>query len=131
MRRSKAVQYLIVLVLLAFVSGCASMGATNTTATNVGVAAYESAGATLRGAYNSEKLFLKMGKITAEQDAAFQNGIYKKAYDCYQAIGTAATTVITTKDAAEKQNVQAASDKLNAQLPTLISAVMIFLEGVK
>ena len=111
--------------------GCASMGATNTTATNTGVTAYETAGAALAQAYNSEKALLKAGKITAAQDSAFQLGPYTQAVDCYRAIGTAAIAVLTATDAGAKATAQGKFNALNAQLPGLILEVTKFVSEVK
>jgi hypothetical protein len=126
MRRFRQFQILMVVLLLA---GCASMGATNTTSTNVGVTAYETAGATLTTAYNTEKALLKSGKITAEQDASFQMGPYKAAVDCYKAIGSAAVMVLVATDTSAKATAQAKLDALNKQLPGLLLQVTSFIEG--
>ena len=113
------------------VVSCANMGASNTTATNVGVTAYEVMGATLTQAYNIEKSMLKAKVITAAQDKAFQTGVYAKAVNCYKAAGDAAIMVITATDSTTKTSAQARFEQLNSQLPALIADVMKFLEVKK
>lgn len=121
---------LSVLILLLFVVSCASMGATNTTATNVGVTAYEMAGLSLTQAYTIEKSLFRAGKITAKQDSDFQLGPYTKAVSCYKAMGTVAVSVITATDSTAKASFQTKFNELNAQLPGLIADVMAFIETV-
>ena len=120
-----------ILVILLLISSCAWMGATNTTATNIAVTTYESAGATLKQAYNTEKMLLKAGTITAAQDEDFQLGVYTKAYTCYKALGSALSVVITTTDSTAKATAQEKIAALNAQLPGLVADVLAFIKEVK
>jgi hypothetical protein len=126
----KQFKILAVLLMLCFIAGCAGLGATNTTATNVGVASYESAGVTLAQAYNTEKMLFKAGTITAVQDSQFQLGVYTDAFNCYKAIGSSAVAVITATDATSKATATAKFNSLNAQLPALITNVLTFIQGV-
>jgi hypothetical protein len=126
----KELKFLAIAILFCFIAGCASMGATNTTATNVGVASYESTGVILAQAFNTEKALLKAGTITADQDRDFQLGVYTKAVTCYKAIGAAAVTVLTVTDASGKSTAQSKFDSLNAELPALVAAVTTFISGV-
>jgi len=133
-KQNRVVSIMVVMVTMVamfMVAGCASMGATNTTSTNIGVTAYETAGATLTSAYNTEKAMLKAGIITLAQDSSFQTGVYAKAVTCYRGIGTAAIMVLTATDSNSKVTAQAKFDALNAQLPTLIADVTKFLTEVK
>ena len=84
----KAVRFSVVLVILAFMAGCASMGATNTTQTNTAVTGFEAVGTTLTTLYNQEAAMVKANQLTAVQDTQFQ-GLYKQAYNGYQALGSA------------------------------------------
>jgi hypothetical protein len=122
----KRLKVLTIILLMCFIAGCASLGATNTTSTNVGVAAYETAGVTLAQAYNTEKALLKAGTISAAQDSAFQLGVYTKAVTCYKAIGDAAVAVLTTTDSTSQDKF----NSLNAQLPALITDVTNFITEV-
>ena len=118
-------------MLLALVA-CAAItpGATNTTATNVGVTSYEAAGASLTQAFNLEKALLKAGAITADQDKDFQLGPYAKAVNCYKAIGSEAVSVLTATDALSQGTAQDKFNALNAQLPGLIANVTNFIQEV-
>jgi hypothetical protein len=118
-------------VLLMLVVSCANMGATNTTSTNIAVTSYEAAGITLTQAYNLEKALFKAGTITAEQDAEFQLGPYTKAVTCYRAIGSAAVTILTATDQNSKATAQDKFTTLNAQLPTLLTNVLTFIQEVQ
>ena len=122
---------LMLLMLLVACNSCTQFGACNTTPTNIGVTSYEAAGAVLTQAYNTEKMLLATGKITAQQDADFQLGVYAKAVTCYKAMGNLAVVVIVTKDIVEQKNAQDKFNALNTQLPTLIANVLKFIEEVK
>jgi hypothetical protein len=115
-----------ILVLIFFV-GCAG----NTTPTNIGVTAYETSGAMLTQSYNSEKLLLATGAITAAQDSQFQLGVYKDAVDCYKALGSAAVAVLTATDSSGKTTATDKFNLLNAQLPGLISKVIVFIQDLQ
>jgi hypothetical protein len=123
-------KFLAVLLMLCFIAGCAGLGATNTTTTNVGVTAYETAGLALSQAYSTEKALLKAGTISAAQDSAFQLGAYTKAVTCYKAIGSAAVAVLTATDSTSKATAQNKFNALNAQLPGLIADVTNFITEV-
>ena len=69
---------LSVLILLLFVVSCASMGATNTTATNVGVTAYEMAGLSLTQAYTIEKTLFRPEKLQPNKTVTFNSGLIRK-----------------------------------------------------
>src|SRR5208283_2220238 len=71
-RMRKAVRFSVVLVILASMAGCASIGATNTTQTNTAVTSFEAVGQTLTTLYNTEASMLKAGTVTAVQDTQFQ-----------------------------------------------------------
>jgi len=120
---------LAVLILLAFIAGCSSMGATNTTATNTAVTAFESVGATLTTVYNTEQSMVKAGTLTAAKDVQFQS-LYKAAYNGYQALGAAMTTALTASGITQT-NAQTQVAQLTAQLPALLTAVTSFIQGVK
>jgi hypothetical protein len=121
----------LVLLLMVVLMLMACAGATNTTPTNIGVTSYEAAGVTLTQAYNSEKMLLRAGTITAEQDKTFQLGVYKTAVDSYKALGIAAKAVLAAKDAVSKASAQDKFAALDAQLPLLIADVLKFLDEVK
>jgi hypothetical protein len=117
-----------VLIMIAIVAGCSSMGATNTTTTNTAVTAFESVGATLTTLYNTEQSMVKAGTLNAAKDAQFQT-LYKAAYNGYQALGAAMTTALTATGITQT-NAQAQVTQLTAQLPGFITAVTTFLQGV-
>jgi hypothetical protein len=121
----------MLMMLTFFAVGCAGMGATNTTATNVMVTSYEATGATLTQAFNVEKMLLTSGVITPEQDAQFQLGVYTDAFNCYRAIGSAAVAVLTATDSAGKTTAMEKFNALKAQLPDLITKVLTFIQEVQ
>lgn len=127
----KDLKKFVVLVMLLALVACTSMGATNTSVTNVGVTSYEATGVLLAQAFSIEKALLKAGKITAAQDKNFQLGVYAKAVNGYKAVGAAAVAVLTATDTKSKTTAQDKFNTLNAQLPVLITAVTNFIQGVK
>ena len=124
----KAVRFSVVLVILAFMAGCASMGATNTTQTNTAVTGFEAVGTTLTTLYSQEAAMVKAGTVTTAQDAQFQ-GLYKQAYNGYQALGSAMQLAITATGTAQT-NAQAEVTTLMTQLPVLVANVSNFVLGL-
>jgi hypothetical protein len=127
-RMRKAVRFSVVLVILAFMAGCASMGATNTTQTNTAVTSFEAVGTTLTTLFNQEAAMVKANQITAAQDAQFQ-AMYTQAYNGYQALGSAMQTAITATGTSQT-NAQAQVTTLVAQLPVLVANVSNFILGL-
>jgi hypothetical protein len=123
-------QFVIFLSACVLLSSCAAIGGTNTTATNVAVTSYEAAGATLKQAFNTEKALFKAGAITAAQDASFQTGVYKKAYECYEGVNTAAIAASKATDALSKTTLQDKVTALLAVLPGLVTDVQNFISEV-
>ncbi len=124
----KAVRFSVVLVILAFMAGCASMGATNTTQTNTAVTGFEAVGTTLTTLYNQEAAMVKANQLTAVQDTQFQ-GLYKQAYNGYQALGSAMQLAITATGTAQT-SAQAEVTTLMTQLPVLVANVSNFVIGL-
>ena len=129
--KSSVAFVLLALVALAPLPGCSSMGATNTTNTNVAVTSFEGVGTTLKALHDTEASMVKSGTITAAQDAQFQI-LYADAYAGYKALGAAMSTALTATGASQ-QSAQATVVQLTGKLPGLISAVSNFLVtlGVK
>jgi len=117
-----------VLMALLLMAGCAQFGATNTTKTNTAVTSFEAVGTTLTTLYNQEAAMVKANQITAAQDAQFQ-GLYRNAYNGYQALGAAMQTAITATGT-NQANAQAQVNTLMAELPGLVAAVSNFVLGL-
>ena len=131
MKRFKGgISLVIAMVMILAIAGCAGTGATNTTATNVVVTSYESAGAVLSSAFNTEKTLRAKSLVTDAQHLQFM-ALYKKAYDCYITIGDTLKIVVSTiSTTTQKTDAQTKVDALLTQLPPLISDIQKFIAEV-
>ena len=128
MRSKRFPAVLLVLLLVAGCSGCAST--TPQQAESTAVIGYEATGALLTQAHATAATLKAAGKLSPAQVTQF-NDVYGKAAQAYKDLGDALVLAVKTTDAATQKTIQANIGTLTVQLAALVTQVSALIQGVK
>ena len=128
MRLKRFPVVLLVLLLVAGCSGCAST--TPQQAESTAVIGYEATGALLTQVHATAATLKAAGKLSPAQIKQF-NTVYGTTAQAYKDLGDALVLAVKTTDAAQQQAIQANIGTLTVQLAALVTQVTNLIQGVK